>query len=137
MKSPKNPPKDILLNLKAIAYSISQGVRDNEHTQNEKGRDYFQEFLNTARWFIAREKKILFYDPILEKYTPEQIMVEYYGLLLDKSKDFRAEMEYILDGGKAKKDSNVKLIDKLMEKEEQEESKGFNETPADWVKGDK
>lgn len=70
--------------LKYIAWCRSQFVPDAAAAEA-------QDLIDHAKWVICRERSILFKDPIWDNYSSEDILVEYYSILLDINESFREE----------------------------------------------
>ena len=126
----KNKEVDPFLKLKHIAYCIaSPPFKTNDAS--------LEAFVKYARHQICVTKNILYFDPIWDSYSDEQVLVEYYALRFEKDKDFleQFEVEVINDGKMeddidwmekeiAKNKTNVEEYNKI--KDEIEE---FEDTP--------
>lgn len=77
---------DPFIRLKSIAYHMSQppGKADDPE---------LADFIRYARFQLAAVKRILYWDPVWDNYTDEQILIEYYAMLFDKDPKFRTEYE--------------------------------------------
>lgn len=85
MKNPKPKAKsdDPLFGLKYIAYLRSE-VPDPETMDHEV-------FLNFAKWQVCKVRNVLWNDPVWDAYTDEEIVIEFFAIRFDESKEFRAE----------------------------------------------
>ena len=84
--------RDPLLRIKYIGYCLSHG--NLEENQNLD----FSEFVRWAKFQICSQRNLLMEDPIWERYTDEQILIEYYAILYSKDKESRLEFEAIVKG---------------------------------------
>jgi len=93
-----------------------------------------KEFINFAKFQVSLEKKILFWDPVWDFYTDEQILIEYYAVLMDKSEEFKNECEKRFSGeffeGTAYEEA-VDWMEKEILKNQEKESNEFDLTPKD------
>ncbi|RLG44951.1 MAG: hypothetical protein DRN81_03195 [Thermoproteota archaeon] len=62
------------------------------------------DFVEYCRHFVSAEKNILFNDPVWDRYTEEEIIIEFFALRFDKEKEFREEYESQLMGGPSEED---------------------------------
>lgn len=80
IKNKENP--DPFYSLKYIAWCISQLPPEDVGVTEE-------DFANYAKWVICKKKNKLYYDPIWDHYGPEELMIEYFGLLMDDNEEFK------------------------------------------------
>lgn len=101
---------DRFLPLKYMGYCMSQlPPEDVEST--------FEDFVRFAKFQLSLDKHVLMEDKIWEKYTDEEILVEYYANLFSKSKEERERFETQLAGS----DPDVnEWFDKMIEKNQAE-----------------
>jgi hypothetical protein len=85
-----NPP-DRTHNIKFAAYCMSQLPPEGVETS-------FDDFVRYAKFQLCFDKHVLMEDSIWDKYTDEQILVEYYANLFSKSRDERTRFEDQLKG---------------------------------------
>lgn len=83
--------KDPFLNLKYIAWCRSKTPPEGEVFE-------YKDLIEHARHYIASKKNVLFNDPVLKEYTPEELLVEYFALRFDSEKDFCDEFEAQMRG---------------------------------------
>lgn len=58
----------------------------------------YEDFLEYAKFQLSLEKGVLLKDPIWEKYTDEELLVEYYANLFEKNESAKKEFETVLAG---------------------------------------
>lgn len=80
---PNQKHNDPFFRIKNIAYNISQ----------LPSTITLADFIRFAKFQICQKKKMLYYDPIWDKYADEQILVEYYAILFDEDKTAREDFE--------------------------------------------
>lgn len=85
------PQRDSHFRLKYIGYCLSQLPPDEAETT-------LDDFVQHAKFQLCVEKRVLMEDAIWDKYTDEQILVEYYGMLFSKSKEERTRFEAQMGG---------------------------------------
>lgn len=83
--------KDPLLRLKFMGYCMGCTPPDQEGVE-------FDDFVRWAKFQLATHKGYLMEDPIWDKYTDEQILVEYYAMTYTIDKQLRSEFEAVLKG---------------------------------------
>lgn len=74
---------DSFRTLKYIGYCLSQLPPD------PKTRSY-EDYVNHAKYRLSVERGLLLKDPIWEKYTDEEVLIEHFALIFDKDKEERA-----------------------------------------------
>jgi len=83
--------EDPYYGLKFIAWCRSQlPPKDSEITE--------QDFVEFAKWQICKDRKVLFLDPIWDRYGPEDVLVEFFTIALDNNEELRKEFEATLRG---------------------------------------
>lgn len=130
-----DPLDDPLRRIKHIGYCLSQPP----HKREKVG---LADFVNYARFQICEARKVLFWDPVWENYTDEQILAEYYAVLFSRNKEVMEEFEGTLLGAQAsdvkwlldQSDKAKKELKKLEVAKEVEEL--FDETPESLLKED-
>jgi hypothetical protein len=88
---PLNPLiKDPFFGLKYIAYCRSKLPPE------EAGRDD-ADIINYAKWQICKSRNLLFLDPIWDRYSEEEILIEYLTIRFDEDenvcKAFESQMQ--------------------------------------------
>lgn len=127
----EKPNKDPFLRLKHIAYHMACP---------SPGEDTgLEEFVQFAKFQISLDKGILFWDKVWEDYTDEQILTEYYAILMSKDKKFKQECELLFhedmfSGDRFEED--IAWMDEMIQQNQEEmgnkkeeESDEFDETP--------
>ena len=71
---------DSFRTLKYIGYCLSQLPPD------PKTRSY-EDYVNHAKYRLSVERGLLLKDPIWEKYTDEEVLIEHFALIFDKDKE--------------------------------------------------
>lgn len=105
-----NNKQDRFLNLKYMGFCMSQLPPDEAGTS-------FEDFVRYAKFQLSMDKHVLMEDPIWDKYTEEQILVEYYANVFSKSKDERERFEVQLTG----QDPDIHAwFDKMIEQNQKE-----------------
>jgi len=82
---------DPLFALKFIAYCRSQ-LPPEDH-----GRDD-TDIINYAKWYVCRTRNVLFLDPIWDKYTNEDILIEFLAIRFDEDKVVKESFEAQMNG---------------------------------------
>ncbi len=118
--------RDPFFNLKYLAYCMSQ--------QPAKRSDVdLSDFIRFARYSICSERGIAFWDPVWDTYTDEQIIIEYYAILLDKDATFREEFESKLNSTLGLADEDVDWMDKMIaENQKEREAMAEKQAEADF-----
>jgi hypothetical protein len=93
MKAKKPNPEDPFFGLKYIAY-LRTGLSVNTEDIDAEG------LVNFARWQICKVRNILWNDAIWEKYTPEEILIEYFAIKFDENDTERKTFEATIVTGK-------------------------------------
>lgn len=102
--------KDSLLPVKYMGYCMSQMPPEDQNST-------FEDFVRFAKFQLSLEKHVLMEDPIWDKYTDEQILVEYFAGLYARSKEERERLEVQLAGS----DPDInEWFDKMIEKNQEE-----------------
>lgn len=117
--------KDPFIRLKHIAFQMAN--------PSETGLNLF---VNFARFQLSLEKGILFWDSKFDEYTDEQILIEYYAILMSKSEEFRQECEILFTEGVfagSQYEDDVSWMEKMVEQNQREraeqEPMEFDDTP--------
>lgn len=118
--------RDPFFNLKYLAYCMSQ--------QPAKRSDVdLSDFIRFARFNICNERGIAFWDPVWDNYTDEQILIEYYAILLERDSSFREEFESKLNSTMDLADEDVDWMDKMIaENQKEREAKAKEEAEANF-----
>lgn len=102
--------KDKFLTLKYMGFCMSQLPPDEAGTS-------FEDFVRYAKFQLSVDKHRLMEDEVWEKYTEEQILVEYFANVFSKSKEERERFEIQLSGS----DPDINnWFDKMIEQNQQE-----------------
>lgn len=110
---------DKLINLKHIGYTRAFMGIDNDIS--------LPVFIDACKTYICARQKILFNDPIWERYSDEEIIVEYYSYLFIDNKSEREKFESSVDAASGS-DTYDWLTSKVDELEAESEKK-VNELP--------
>lgn len=88
MKVPKNNEidQDPFFGLKYIAFLRTGKPHDDEDIDQEW-------LLNFAKHQICKVRSVMWNDPIWEKYTHEEILIEYFAIKFDENTKSREEFE--------------------------------------------
>jgi hypothetical protein len=98
---------DVFLPLQHVAYCRSRLTDlDDAHTR--------QELLDFCKWQICKVRNILFLDPIWDRYTEEDIFVEYFAIKFDESDEMAEEFKNKLGSGN--KEEVADWFDQMAEK---------------------
>lgn len=81
----QNNDEDPFFGLKYIAYCRSHLPDLDDFGESE--------LIDFAKWQICKVKSVLFNDPIWENYTKEEILVEYFAIRFDESKELLEEFK--------------------------------------------
>ena len=87
----KKSHKDPYFRLKYMGYCMSQLPPDGALTE-------FDDWVRYAKFVLCREAHVLMKDPIWDDYTDEEILIEYYALILERDQNERAKFESMLAG---------------------------------------
>jgi hypothetical protein len=80
----------------------------------------FTDYVNYAKFQLSLDKHRLLEDPIWEKYSDEQLLVEFYANLFSKSKKALKEFEDTFVGTRSEVDDFSIWADKMIEKNQAE-----------------
>ncbi len=83
---------DPFLGLKNIAY-LRSGL---DSKSSEK-----QVILDFAKHKLCAARNKLFLDPIWDRYSPEDLLIEFFTLCFDENEEFKEEFKKALNGGKS------------------------------------
>lgn len=72
----------------------------------------FEDLVNTAKFHLSLEKKVLLHDPIWDTYSDEDILVEWYAIVASKDEKFCQDLLFRLGTGYA---DDRDFLDKLVE----------------------
>lgn len=108
--------KDPFLNLKYIAYCIA--YMPDEHAS-------FLDFVRFCKFQLCLKNNILMENPIWEKYTNEEIIVEYYATKYALDKDAKEAFQRQLNGEKIEEDDMFDWMDSEIEKNKKELTEKF------------
>lgn len=91
METPK-PKKDPLFRIKYMGYFLSG---------NDSERDDidFNDLVKLAKFNLAEARGVLMEDPVWDRYTPYQILVEYYAIFFRKNEDARNAFQSQIENG--------------------------------------
>lgn len=89
--SQQKPKTDRFFRLKYMGYCMSQ-------MPPEEATIEFDDFVKFAKFQLCRASKRLMKDPIWEDYSDEEILIEYYAILYDKSQEEKAKLEAEFSG---------------------------------------
>lgn len=128
--SKKQPDKsDPFFGLRYIAFCRSR-LLDLEPGDYDK-----EALLDFARWQICKVRNVLFNDPIWEKYTQEEIFIEYFSLRFDEDEESCKKFLQLLknEGDEnAEADWLMKMTEKFaphaLPPEEEEQDEEFEDT---------
>ena len=112
---------DIFFNLRYIGYCTA--------FMPPEGIDAdLKDLLNYAKFQLCQARNILMKDPIWDSYSDEELLVEYFAVLLSNDKEKKDEFATILAGGdpdlldwfKKMEDQNKKDLEKQLSKQKDE-----------------
>lgn len=83
--------KDAFLRIKYMGYCMSEMPPD----EAEPG---YEDFLKYAKFILCQAYHKPMKDPFWDKYSDEEILVEYFAILFDKDKEAKAAFEDQLRG---------------------------------------
>jgi hypothetical protein len=119
----KKKINDPFLNIKHMGYSMAV-LPDNPTSIND--------FVRFAKFQICKERGFLYFDPIWDKYTDEQVLVEYYGIIYDKDENRRNEFLVTISRKNSEVD-DIDWMDQEIEKNQKDVEKlkkeGFDFSP--------
>lgn len=81
-------PNDPLFNLKYMGYCMA-----NMPPEQDGVKPTLSDFVIYAKFYLSFKKNVLMEDEIWDKYTDEQIMVEYFANLFSENKEEREKFE--------------------------------------------
>lgn len=84
MTQPKRESNSVLFPLEYIGFCRSQLMSVPGETTSDTLSDF-------AKWQICKVRNVLFLDPIWDKYTFEDLMIEYFGIMFDENKEYASE----------------------------------------------
>lgn len=87
----KKPKPDILVNIKYKGYCRSQTAPGDKTT--------LEDFTKFAKFFLCKQTRTLWNDPVWDKYSDEEIMIEYFSHLFASSEEERKAFEVQIDAG--------------------------------------
>lgn len=79
-------PKDPFLGYKNIAFLRTGLPVDNEEISPEI-------FLDYAKWQVCKARNILWHDPIWDRYTVPEILIEWFSIRFDQDPEIRAQFQ--------------------------------------------
>ena len=101
--------EDTLLRLKFMGYCLA-------HLPPKNVPGDFSDFVAFAQFQLAQEFGVLTKDPVWDRYTDEEILIEYFGLLFTKNDDAKTEFEGVLYGKSS--DDDISWIQQQLEESE-------------------
>lgn len=124
-ENPKKPQKDKFFNIKYMAYCLSQLPPDD-------GSVTYSDFIDFAKFQLCYNKKVLLKDPIWDNYTDEELLLEYFALIMESNEKFRKDFEVQIRGGTSLYDDDISWMDEqiAMNNEENSEEE-FDFKPED------
>jgi len=102
-----------LLNLQHVGFCRSQVIPITHDPS-------FDNYVEIAKFNLCELTKTLWKDPVWEKYTDEEILIEYFAHLFQKNKDFRAEFEEESGIGDQNLETSADWFDEQIKKNEQD-----------------
>lgn len=87
-------PKDPFYTLKYLAY-LRTGLTVNDEDLDETS------LVNFARWQICKVRNVLWNDPVLLEYTPEELLIEFFAIRFDEDPELRKTFETSLISAKS------------------------------------
>jgi hypothetical protein len=97
----------------------------------EPGERYtLEEFINFAKFFLCKQTKTLWKDPIWDRYTDEEILVEYFAHLFSMDKNAKLDFEvYAFSGSDVYGEDIYSWLDRKIEENQAETAKKMEEMP--------
>jgi hypothetical protein len=84
--------KDPFFGLKFIAYARISEIPDIPTTASD--------LVSKAKMFLCQKRNVLFFDPVWDRYKEEEILVEYYTILMLEDDKFRMDFKAKIKGVK-------------------------------------
>lgn len=90
----------------------------------------FPDLVNFAKFFLCKELKYLWKDPIWDEYTDEEILIEYFSFLFAKNEDYKKEFEVAIDAGSDVYGEDVfDWLDRMVDENQVEQKKLLEALP--------
>ena len=77
----------------------------------------FEDLVNSAKFHLSLEKHVLMNDPVLNAYSDEEILVEWYAIVAARDEKFGQDLLTRLGTGAI---DDIDFLDKLVEKGQKE-----------------
>lgn len=84
--SQRKPKSDPFFGLKYIAFCRSRLMEAPDSPDRKALLDF-------AKWQICKSRSVLFNDPVWERYTEEEIFIEYFAIRFDESDEMIDEFK--------------------------------------------
>lgn len=99
--------------LRYIGYCISQMPPKNVSTN-------LGDFVEYAKFHLSQEKHVLLKDQIWDRYSDEDVLVEYFASVFSKNENARKEFELLINAGDFSMESFADWADSEIVKNEKE-----------------
>jgi hypothetical protein len=88
------------------------------------------DLIQTGKFYLCKTLGYLWEDPIWDKYTDEEILVEYFAHLFSKDETFRKDFEVQIDAGTQVYGNDIfDWLDKMVEENQAEMKQKLEEMP--------
>lgn len=122
MARPKKKKPDPLIPLKYRSYCWAHLPPGDDVTM--------EDFVSFAKFFLCRQTKRLIKDPVWEKYTDEEILMEYFAHLFVIDEKAKIQFEADIDAGSKIYGEDVyEWLEKKVKENQEEMSKKLDEMP--------
>ncbi len=81
------------------------------------------DYIAYARHHLCNKRNVLFLDPIWDRYSNEDILVEFFATQFDENEEFRNEFFKQLNDGKSEEENWFRTMEEKYKKAREEEVK--------------